>query len=163
MSCGVGCRCNSDLAWLWHRLAAVASIIQSLAWEPPYATVVAPKRKRKKEKRELKLYMSFQTSPTPSKTGWPSLQSRSSLVRVFLHCIWKNTRWTQVLLEIGFPFSITQTPRISNGRRQCPPCSLLMPQLPQALWPAVHRWLPGGRRFQMPWGLFSTPVLLLLS
>ena len=36
MSCGVGCRCGSDLALLWCRLAAVAPI-RPLAWEPPYA------------------------------------------------------------------------------------------------------------------------------
>ena len=36
MSCGVDCRCGSDLAllWLWHRPAAVAPI-RPLAWEPP--------------------------------------------------------------------------------------------------------------------------------
>ena len=46
MSCGVGCRCGSDLAllWLWLRLAAVA-LIGPLAWEPPYALGVALKKK----------------------------------------------------------------------------------------------------------------------
>ena len=39
-------RCSSDLAllWLWCRQAAVAPI-QPLAWEPPYATGMALKRK----------------------------------------------------------------------------------------------------------------------
>ena len=47
MSCGIGCRCSSDLVllWLWHRLAAVA-LIGSLAWEPPHATGVALKKKK---------------------------------------------------------------------------------------------------------------------
>ena len=51
MSCGVGCKCGSDLAspqihklWLWHRLAAVA-LIWPLAWELPYAMGVALKKK----------------------------------------------------------------------------------------------------------------------
>ena len=39
VSCGVGCRCGSDLVllWLWRRLAAVA-LIQPLAWDAPYAS-----------------------------------------------------------------------------------------------------------------------------
>ena len=48
--CVIGCRHSSDLAllWMWRRLAA-AALIQPLAWELPYATGVAVKR-RKKEK-----------------------------------------------------------------------------------------------------------------
>ena len=44
MSCGVGRRHGSDLAWLWlwHRLA---SLIRPLAWEPPYAVGAALKKK----------------------------------------------------------------------------------------------------------------------
>ena len=47
MSCGVGHRHGSDLAWLWlwHRQAAVASI-QTLAWEHLYTTGVALKSKK---------------------------------------------------------------------------------------------------------------------
>ena len=50
MSCGVGCRHSSDLMWLWLwcRLAALAPI-RPLAWEPPHATVVALKKKRKEK------------------------------------------------------------------------------------------------------------------
>ena len=49
MSCGVGCRCGSDLAllWLWCRPVAKAPI-GPLAWEPPCAMGVALKRKTKK-------------------------------------------------------------------------------------------------------------------
>ena len=50
MSCGVGCRRNSDptLQWLWHRLAAIAPM-RPLAWEPPYAAGAAlEKAKRQK-------------------------------------------------------------------------------------------------------------------
>jgi len=51
LSCSVGRRCGSDLVllWLWRRLAAVAPI-GPLAWEPPYATVVALKRQKKKKR-----------------------------------------------------------------------------------------------------------------
>ena len=51
MSCGVGCRCGSDLSllWLWHRLEATAAI-QPLAWEPPYAVGAAQKMAKKKKK-----------------------------------------------------------------------------------------------------------------
>ena len=50
MSCGVGCRCGSDLVflWLWYRLAAVAPI-QPLAWEPPCVMHVALKSQKKKK------------------------------------------------------------------------------------------------------------------
>ena len=38
VSCGIGCRCVSDLAllWLWCRPEAIA-LIRPLAWELPYA------------------------------------------------------------------------------------------------------------------------------
>ena len=51
VSYGVGCRRGSDLAWLWlwHRLA-VAAPIRPLVWEPPYATRVALKRQKKRER-----------------------------------------------------------------------------------------------------------------
>ena len=41
-------QCIKDLALLWHRLAA-AALFQSLAWEIPYTTGAAIKRKRRKE------------------------------------------------------------------------------------------------------------------
>ena len=55
VSCSVGCRHGSDLVWMWlgHRLAAIV-LIQSLAWELPYATDTAPKTQKKKEKKEKK-------------------------------------------------------------------------------------------------------------
>ena len=49
LSCAVGCRCGSDLAWLRHRLAAVA-LIQPLAWKPPHALSVALKSKKQLKK-----------------------------------------------------------------------------------------------------------------
>ena len=44
MSCSVGHRHGSDseLQWLWHSIAATASI-QPLAWEPPYVAGVTLK------------------------------------------------------------------------------------------------------------------------
>ena len=52
-----GCRHSSDLAllWLWCELAA---LIQFLAWELPYATGEAPK-KRKKKRKEKKNIITF--------------------------------------------------------------------------------------------------------
>ena len=55
VSCGVGCRHDSDpvLLWLWYRPAAVA-LIRPLAWEPPYAAEVALEMaKRQKKKKNL--------------------------------------------------------------------------------------------------------------
>ena len=51
--CDIGCRHGSDLAllWLWCRPAAVP-LIRLLAWEPPYATDVGPKKPKKKRERE---------------------------------------------------------------------------------------------------------------
>ena len=52
--------CSSDMAqipallWLWCRLVAAAPI-RPLAWEPPYATSVAPKSKNRKEKKKKPL------------------------------------------------------------------------------------------------------------
>ena len=48
VSCGVGRRCGSDLAWMWCRLAAVA-LMRPLAWEPLYAEGMALKSKRQKK------------------------------------------------------------------------------------------------------------------
>ena len=55
MSCGVGCRCGSDPAWLWLwcRPAATA-LIQPLAWKLPYAMGAALKKKKKKRKETIK-------------------------------------------------------------------------------------------------------------
>ena len=54
MSCGVGCRCGSDLVWLWlcHRQVATA-LIWPLAWEPSYATSAALKRQKRERERDL--------------------------------------------------------------------------------------------------------------
>ena len=62
MSCGTGCRRDSDttLLWLWHRPTATAPI-RPLAWEPPYAAgaaqEMAKKRKKKKEKKKVLLFL----------------------------------------------------------------------------------------------------------
>ena len=53
VSCGVGCRHSLDpvLLWLRHRLVAVA-LISPLAWESPYASGVALKRKQKQKQKQ---------------------------------------------------------------------------------------------------------------
>ena len=55
MSCGVGCRHDSDpmLLWLWRRALAMALILP-LAWEPPYATGAAQEMAKKKKKKKTK-------------------------------------------------------------------------------------------------------------
>ena len=52
MSCGVGRRQGSDLAflWPWCRPAATGAI-WPLAWEPPYAAGVALEKRPKKKKK----------------------------------------------------------------------------------------------------------------
>ena len=69
LSCGVGCRCGSDLALLWlqHRLAATAPI-RPLAWEPPCAVGVALKSKKKKKKKDICTPMFFAVLFTIAKT-----------------------------------------------------------------------------------------------
>ena len=66
MSCGVGCRCGSNLAWLWLWCRPVASaLIRLLAWEPLYAEGVAlEKTKKKKKKKKQQTIMRYTTSHT---------------------------------------------------------------------------------------------------
>ena len=56
MSCGVGCKRDLDLAWLWLwcRLAAVV-LIRPLAWELPCAAGAALERKKQKNKKKTLL------------------------------------------------------------------------------------------------------------
>ena len=64
MTCGVGHRLGSDLAWLWLWLwlclwLAAAAPIRPLAWEPPDAVGAAlerQKKKKKKKKREREIF-----------------------------------------------------------------------------------------------------------
>ena len=51
LSCGVGHRRGLDpeLLWLWRRPGATAPI-RPLAWDPPYASGVALKKKKRKKK-----------------------------------------------------------------------------------------------------------------
>ena len=60
MSCGVDCRCSSDLVllWLWYRVAAVAPI-GPLAWELPYAAGAALKRPKNKKIKEREREKTF--------------------------------------------------------------------------------------------------------
>ena len=49
MSCDVGRRHGSDLAWLWLWLwLAATALIGPLAWEPPYAMGAALKSQKKR-------------------------------------------------------------------------------------------------------------------
>ena len=70
MACGVDHRHDSDpvLLWLWCRPAAVAQI-RPLAWEPPYATSVGPK-KQKREKKEVRNSLGEHGSKHQGKTAY---------------------------------------------------------------------------------------------
>ena len=60
MSCGVGRRHGSDLAWLGLGLGlwlAATAPIGPLAWEPPYASGVALKDKKIKKKKRTCTYI----------------------------------------------------------------------------------------------------------
>ena len=53
MICVRGLGCDLDLVWLWlWRWLAAAALLQTLAWELPYATGTALRRKKKKKKRK---------------------------------------------------------------------------------------------------------------
>ena len=45
-------QCRLWMLWLWHRPAA-AALIQLLAWELPYVSDAAIKRKKKRKKTQL--------------------------------------------------------------------------------------------------------------
>ena len=62
MGYGVGCRCSSDpaLLWPWHRPAAIA-LIQSLAWELPYAVGAALKKRKKNYRTAIAGEIRFST------------------------------------------------------------------------------------------------------
>ena len=47
---------DSALLWLWRRMAATAPI-RPLAWEPPYATGVAPEKAKRQKKKKIYIYI----------------------------------------------------------------------------------------------------------
>ena len=65
MSCGAVCRrgSNPTLLGLWCRLAAV-SLIQPLAWGPPYAVGAALKKKKKAKGRLFYRYLIYRQLKT---------------------------------------------------------------------------------------------------
>ena len=74
VSCGVGHRHSSDLAflWLWHRSAAVAPI-WPLAWKHTYATGMTLKRQKTKKQNKTKRNKTKQKrlnqTPAPPREG----------------------------------------------------------------------------------------------
>ena len=90
MSCGVVCRCSSDLAllWLWRRLAAVAPI------RPPSLGITIcrecdPKKQKKKRERENFFWSKLRMWPTPLwklyKNWYPGVPWWLSMLRI-QHC-----------------------------------------------------------------------------
>ena len=54
MSCGITCRCGSDLAFCDCAVGQwLTALIRLLAWEPPYAVGAALKRQKRKKERKL--------------------------------------------------------------------------------------------------------------
>ena len=74
MSCGVGQRRGSDPAflWLWYRPAATALILP-LAWESPYASGVALKRKKTQKNKTKKTLLFWKTNYLENKQWLNSL------------------------------------------------------------------------------------------
>ena len=78
MSSDVGLRHGLDLAslWLWCR-PVVTSLIQLLAWEPPYTAGVALKKKKKKKRTENVLRMGmFQAERPENRPGQDEVWGR---------------------------------------------------------------------------------------
>ena len=79
MSCGVGHTRGSDPElWLWCRPAA-AALIRPLAWELPYATGVALKRKKKLHTYWLEKFLNKIKTDTFASNGNLFIQSRKKL------------------------------------------------------------------------------------
>jgi len=104
MSCGVGFRCDTDLAllWLWCRLAATAPI-RPLTWEPPYATCLALKRGKKKI---ISLYGKYKES------HWEDTICFISHSIMHIH----NPVQSQLVLII--PWHLSKLPTISFSMRR---------------------------------------------
>ena len=68
VSCGVGCRRDSDplLLWLWCRPVAIA-LIQSLAWESPYAVGAAQEMQKRQKKKKKEIFPSQAYKATKDK------------------------------------------------------------------------------------------------
>ena len=58
MTCGVGCRCGSDLAllWLWRRPAAVALIRQTLSLGTSIGRECGPEKPKPQNNWEIKFF-----------------------------------------------------------------------------------------------------------
>ena len=87
MSCGVGCRCGSDLVlqWLWRKSSAAAPI-QPLAWKLPHATGVALKQKEKKKKTRIQLFLlkNKTSNKNTRKLGGTGRVNQLDLPQIFL-------------------------------------------------------------------------------
>ena len=88
MNYGVSHRHGSDLAflWLWHRQVAVAPV-GPLAWEPPYATGTALKRKKDKTKKKKK-NQKQQTNKTHTQMNYIIIQCVRCLIDFRLKLRW---------------------------------------------------------------------------
>ena len=112
MSCGVVCRCGSDLVllWLWRRPAATA-LIGTLAWEPPCAAGAALKKTKQKIKKLNLLGIKF-----TSKIVW-----WASVLPVRLTPLGFYPRVISVpLICLSYPSSSVRPPTIMSAQIQWP-------------------------------------------
>ena len=129
MRCSVGHRYDFDLAllWLWHRPAASAPI-GPLAWEPPYASGSALKRKGKKKKKIktvaswVPFFSFFFSSLTPHPISSFFSSPFFSLTKVSYHVI-----STPLEQPHGEKFKLDKNPLSELGSR--------FSNLSQNLWP----------------------------
>ena len=137
MSCGVGHRCNSDLAllWLWRGSAAVA-LIWLLAWEHPYAANAALKKRQKTKKKKKKrihlipdygelilenIHPPIHSVLFPLPSGTPSsniFNFWKLFLLIFTSIIFNNTEWPSLfffflsLLLLVFHMLLIQAQRL---------------------------------------------------
>ena len=94
---GVGCRCGSDpeLLWLWGRPAAAAQI-RLLAWEIPYATGVAIKKKKKKSWLNNRILICSYYSEEAAVSWLMKLKWQKICLRCFLHGFVRKTERVKI-------------------------------------------------------------------
>ena len=88
MSCGGGCRrgLDSELLWVWRRLAAVA-LVGPLAWECLYAKSVALKTKNEKKTKNKKTQHQQKRNSRKPLIRWENLRRLTSQKLIVLTCV----------------------------------------------------------------------------
>ena len=100
MSYGVGHRCDLDpeLLWLWRRPVAIAPI-RPLAWEPPYASGVAPEKENKTKQNFA--WISRRDTAETNPTGTMRLQVQSLALLSGLRIQHCRELWYRLQTRLG--------------------------------------------------------------